>query len=255
MPPIELAERLGLLLALAFFLGLAFEEIYKRDDPTVPGGIRTFPLIGLAGAMLYLVEPRLALAFAAGLLAMAGWLYGVQRTSTPSAAGSGRTLIIPVANLLVYALGPISLTQAPWLCVTVTVAAVLVIGTRERIHDFARLVPQDELLTAGKFLVLVGSILPLVPDTRLVAATPVTPYRIWLAVVAVSGLSYLTYLLQRYRPMKGGALLPALLGGIYSSTQQPSFLPDGRSKPQHPARSCRPALWLPLPSCIHDWPR
>ena len=31
MPPIELAERLALLLALAFFLGLAFEEIYKRD--------------------------------------------------------------------------------------------------------------------------------------------------------------------------------------------------------------------------------
>jgi hypothetical protein len=48
MPPIELAERLALLLALAFFLGLAFEETYKREEPTIPGGIRTFPLIGLA---------------------------------------------------------------------------------------------------------------------------------------------------------------------------------------------------------------
>ena len=42
MSPIELAERLALL--LAFFLGLAFEETYKRDEPTIPGGIRTFPL-------------------------------------------------------------------------------------------------------------------------------------------------------------------------------------------------------------------
>ena len=42
MPPIELAKRLALLLALAFFLGLAFEEVYKRDEPTIPGGIRTF---------------------------------------------------------------------------------------------------------------------------------------------------------------------------------------------------------------------
>jgi hypothetical protein len=49
MPPIELAERLALLLALAFFLGLAFEEIYKRDEPAIPGGIRTFPLVALAG--------------------------------------------------------------------------------------------------------------------------------------------------------------------------------------------------------------
>jgi hypothetical protein len=59
MPPIELAERLALLLALAFFLGLAFEETYKRDEPTIPGGIRTFPLVGLAGAMLY-PDPHLA---------------------------------------------------------------------------------------------------------------------------------------------------------------------------------------------------
>ena len=58
MPPIELAKRLALLLALTFFLGLAFEEVYKRDEPTIPGGIRTFPLVGLAGAMLYLVEPH-----------------------------------------------------------------------------------------------------------------------------------------------------------------------------------------------------
>jgi hypothetical protein len=50
MSPIELAERLVLLLALALFFGLAFEEVYKRDEPEVPGGIRTFPMVALAGA-------------------------------------------------------------------------------------------------------------------------------------------------------------------------------------------------------------
>jgi uncharacterized membrane protein (DUF4010 family) len=110
------------------------------------------------------------------------------------------------------------LRNPPWLAVGVTVAAVLVIGTREQMHGFARLVPQDEVLIVGKFLILVGIILPLVPDTRFIAAAPVTPFRIWLAVVAVSGLSYATYLLQRYCPVKGGGLLPALFGGIYSST-------------------------------------
>jgi hypothetical protein len=58
MPPIELAERLTLLLALAVFLGLAFEEIYKRDEPAIPSDIRIFPLVGLAGGMLYLIEPQ-----------------------------------------------------------------------------------------------------------------------------------------------------------------------------------------------------
>jgi uncharacterized membrane protein (DUF4010 family) len=218
MPPIELAERLALLLALALFFGLAFEEIYKRDEPAIPGGIRTFPLVSLAGAMLYLVEPSRALAFIAGLLAMAVWLHALLSRERRPEAGPGRTLIPPVANLLVYVLGPIALTQPPWVAVGVTVAAVLLVGWREQIHGFVRLVPENEVLTAGKFLILVGIILPLVPDTRLIAMAPVTPYRIWLAVVAISGLSYLTYLVQRYRPIEGGALVPALLGGLYSST-------------------------------------
>ena len=40
MPPLELAERLVLLLALVLFFGLAFEEVYKRDQPEIPGGIQ-----------------------------------------------------------------------------------------------------------------------------------------------------------------------------------------------------------------------
>jgi uncharacterized membrane protein (DUF4010 family) len=217
MPPIELAERFALLVALAFFLGLAFEEVYKRDEPEVPGGVRTFPLTALAGALLYLVEPRHALAFCVGLLAMAAWLFVFLRIEQPQ-PGTGRTLVIPAANLLAYALGPIALTQPPWVAIGATVAAVLLIGARERMHGFVQLVPQDEILTAGKFLILAGIILPLLPDTRLIAAAPLTPYRVWLAVVAISGLSYLTYLIQRYRSGTGGVLGSALLGGLYSST-------------------------------------
>src|SRR3981189_358149 len=121
MPPIELAERLALLVAPALFLGLAFEEVYKRDEPTIPGGIRTFPLVGLTGAMLYLVEPQRALAFVAGLFAVGAWLYGFLRFERSPGTESVRTLMIPASNLLVYALGPIVLTQPPWVGVGVTV--------------------------------------------------------------------------------------------------------------------------------------
>ena len=76
------------------------------------------------------------------------------------------------------------------------------------------------------------------PDTRLIATAAVTPYHIWLAVVAISGLSYLTYLIQRYLPIKGGALLPALLGGAYSSTATTVVL----AKRQREAATRRPEL-------------
>ena len=156
------------------------------------------------------------LAFCAGLLALSVWLFAFLQLEPPPE--TGKTLIIPVSSLLAYALGPIALTQPFWVAVGVTVAAVLIIGRREQMHGFARLIPRDEVITAGKFLILTGIILPLVPDTRLFAIAPVTPFRVWLAVVAVSGLSYLTYLVQRYRPAKRNTVLPALLGGAYSST-------------------------------------
>jgi uncharacterized membrane protein (DUF4010 family) len=72
----------------------------------------------------------------------------------------------------------------------------------------------------------------------LLAISPVTPFRIWVAVVVISGLSYLTYLVQRYRPTKAGALLPALLGGAYSSTATRVVL----AKRQKEATSRRPEL-------------
>jgi hypothetical protein len=42
-----------LVLGLGFFFGLAFEEFYARDGQARPGGIRSFPLLSLGGALLY----------------------------------------------------------------------------------------------------------------------------------------------------------------------------------------------------------
>jgi uncharacterized membrane protein (DUF4010 family) len=216
LAPLELAGRLALALGLAVFIGLAFEEVYKREDRSAPGGVRTFPMLALSGAMLYLIEPHQALAFVAGLIALAVWLHASLRNAPPGP--NTTTLMIPASNLVAYVLGPVALTQPPWLVVAVSVTAVLLLGTREQLHRLIRVIPQDELLTAGKFLILVGIILPLVPNQPLTAATPLTPYHVWLAVVAVCTLSYISYLLQKYAPMRNATLVPAILGGIYSST-------------------------------------
>ena len=216
LAPLELAGRLALALGLAVFLGLAFEEVYKREDRSTPGGVRTFPMLALSGAMLYLIEPKQALAFIAGLAALAIWLHAFlcKAPHRPNAT----SLMIPASNLIAYMIGPVALTQPPWVVVAVSVTAVLLLETREKLHGLIKVIPQDELLTLGKFLILVGIILPLVPNHPVTAATPLTPYHVWLAVVAVCTLSYLSYLLQKYLPARNTALLPAVLGGIYSST-------------------------------------
>jgi uncharacterized membrane protein (DUF4010 family) len=214
---LDVASRLGLAIAMAVFMGLAFEGVYKREQHTCPGGIRTFPMLAALGAMLFLLDAGSLLPFIAGLAAVAIWLYAhIQRAS--SADNERPSLMIPTANLLAYTFGPLALTQPPWITVAAAVTAVLLLEGRERLHRLVLQVAPDEVFTLGKFLILVGIVLPLVPNHPIISWTPISPFQVWLALVAISTLSYASYLLQRYLPSRSGALLPAILGGVYSST-------------------------------------
>jgi uncharacterized membrane protein (DUF4010 family) len=214
---LEVAGRLGLAIAMAVFMGLAFEGVYKREQHGSPGGIRTFPMLAALGAMLFLLDAKSLLPFISGIAAVAIWLYAhIQRSAANDA--DRPSLMIPTANLLAYTFGPLALRQPPWITVAAAVIAVLLLEGRERLHRLVLQVAPDEVFTLGKFLILVGIVLPLVPNHPIVAWTPISPFQVWLALVAISTLSYASYLLQHYLPSRSGALLPAILGGVYSST-------------------------------------
>jgi len=235
------AEKFALLLALSFFFGLSFEDFYAKRAER-PGGIRTFPLLALAGAGLYLLQPANGLPFAAGLLVLGAWLYAYYRAAAsgkePGAERSA-SLMVPVCSLLAYILGPVTLLEPAWVAVGYTVAGVLLLWGRQPLHDLARSVPAEEIFTLGKFLVLTGIVLPLLPDQPVVAFARITPYQVWLAVVAVSAISYASYLLQRYLAPKSGGLLAAALGGLYSSTVTTVVLArHARQQPAGKAEFC-----------------
>lgn len=64
----------ALLLGLSFFLGLAFEDFFAQSTQRRPGGIRTFPMLALAGGVLYLLDPSRFIPFTGGLLVLGVWL-------------------------------------------------------------------------------------------------------------------------------------------------------------------------------------
>ena len=45
-----------------------------------------------------------------------------------------------------------------------------------------------EIVTAAKFLILTGIVLPLLPNEPVTALTAITPYKAWLALLAVCTL-------------------------------------------------------------------
>jgi len=217
-PPIL---RFLLLVALGFFLGLAFEEFHARANQKRPGGIRTFPLLAVVGAILYRLDPAHLLPLCAGLLALSGWLtcYYWRHIGEIDPDGFPNVgLMVPICNVLAFLLGPVAIAEPPWVAVGATAAGVLFLTARDTLHGLARRMELTEVVNAGRFLVLTGFILPLLPDTPVTTLTSITPRQVWLAVVAVCSVSYASYLLQRYVAPASAGLLTAILGGLYSST-------------------------------------
>ena len=211
----------ALLLGLSFFLGLAFEDFFAQGKARRPGGIRTFPLLAIAGGVLYLFDPEHFLPFTGGLLVLGGWLlvYYLRHVSEQDELGEPNVgLVIPVLNVHAYLLGAIALALPPWFAVAVTVTSVLLLTGREQLHALARRVEMKEIITAGQFLILTGIILPLLPNEPVTTLTSITPRQVWLALVVVCTLSYMSYLAQRYWAAAAGGLWMAALGGLYSST-------------------------------------
>ncbi len=211
----------ALLLGLSLFLGLAFEDFLATDEPKRPGGIRTFPMLAFAGGVLYLFDPAHLVPFTGGLIILGAWLavfYSRHLQDKDEGGEPNAGLVVPVLNVHAYLLGAIALALPPWVAVTFTVAAVLLLTGREKLHGLARRIEAKELVTAGQFLILTGIVLPLLPDTPVTTLTNITPRQAWLALVVVAALSYASYLAQRYWAAAARGLWMEALGGLYSST-------------------------------------
>lgn len=210
-----------LLLGLGFFFGLAFEEFYSQNRQARPGGVRSFPLLALVGALLYRLDTSRLLPMVAGLLVLGAWLTCYYWRHIAEIDLEGRPnvgLMTAICSVLAYLIGPTAFAEPPWVAIGITVVAVLLLTAREKLHGFARRLEVSEIVTAGKFLILTGLVLPFLPDTPVTTLTTITPYQVWLAVLAVCTVSYASYLLQRYVAPQDGGLWGAVLGGLYSST-------------------------------------
>jgi len=210
LPP-ELA---GFAVTLGLSLLIGFEREEKRpDDPAgFFGGIRTFPMIGLAGFILVEVFDS-PMPYAVGLLVL-GMLLAVSHWY--SIQEGDRGLTTEFAALLTFGLGAAASREMYWLALAAGIVAVILLHEKTRLEGLAVRIPSEELRTLLRFLVLTAVILPAVPNH---AFTPfnINPFKIWLVVVAVSGVSYASYLLQQ-RLGERALLLSGILGGVYSST-------------------------------------
>ena len=104
-----------------------------------------------------------------------------------------------------------------WIATTITVASMLLLELKAALEGLTRRIAPEEILTFTKFLLLTAVILPVLPN-REFGPFDINPAKTWLVVVAVSAVSYGSYVIQKLTREQGGVILAALLGGAYSST-------------------------------------
>ena len=212
-------EKILLVLLLSLLIGLEREE--HKDEAIVGysfGGIRTFPLIGLTGYSVALLTQAQPLAILLGLMVIGTLMYASYQHKLVVLKNAGLTS--EISGLFTYLLGAMVYKEYYWLATTLVVIGMLLLGLKTALEGLAKRIPPNEILTFTKFLLLTVVILPVLPNTPLTVFN-INPFKTWLVVVAISGLSYGSYILQRIFRFPGAErsiLTLAVVGGAYSST-------------------------------------
>ena len=224
MEPYETHIALATALAVGLLVGLERERTKVERPSSSFGGVRTYPIIAMVGALATMLEPAsmwLPLVALGGVFALVAISYtaDVRRsqdhgTTTELSAiatyllgalAASRGVVEPMANRLVLVAG-------------LGVALTFLLSSKPWSHRFAERISREDFYATLKFLIVAVIVLPLLPDRQVGPNDALNPRTLGILVVTISGLSFVGYVATRLLGARRGLLLGAALGGLVSST-------------------------------------
>jgi uncharacterized membrane protein (DUF4010 family) len=204
--------------AFSFLVGLEVKTYQQHFHPDKPhdffGTARTYTFVGMLGYIFYRVDPHLVAysVVLAGLTLLYALFYHQKLID------HRQSILLYLVMLCVYTFGPLTISMPLWMPSLLFVLIVFLLNARSTIHRVTLGINAYEFETLGKMVLLSAVILPLLPDTKIVPFLPLSPFKIWLAVVVISAISYGGYIVQKYFFPNKGYFLTGIIGGTYSST-------------------------------------
>jgi len=206
-----------LVLVFSLLIGLEQRRHHIHEKPgSLYGTDRTHVFIGMLGFVLYVISPHNLLLFAGGGMAVALFLAIFYWKKIENRDKYGITSLIVV--LLTYSLTPLVYLKPVWMTVSLVTVVLVFTELKKFLWKLSNRFDENEFITLAKFLLISGIILPLLSHAAISSYLPVSPFKIWLAVVVISGISYISYLIQKFFFPKKGLMITGFLGGMYSST-------------------------------------
>ena len=203
-------------LAVALALGLLVGLQRERTEPSV-AGVRTFPLITLFGA----VCAQLAQTFggwvvAAGLMALAGIMVAANLAKLKKGDIDPGTTT-EVATVLLFATGALAVIDLG-AAVIVGGVVVLLLHLKPQMHHFVEAIGDRDVRAIMQFALISLVILPVLPNRAFGPYQVLNPFKIWLMVVLIVGISLCGYVAFKLLSARAGTLVGGVFGGLVSST-------------------------------------
>lgn len=209
-------ERLLVAVLVGFLIGLDRERAAARKEHRLFAGVRTFPLIALAGAVPMLVMdltgPALLVAsfLAVAAVAVVAYIRG-------SATGDiGATT--EIAALATFLLGALAGAGQLVVAAATGVAVAILLVAKPRLEAFSRALTEEELSATLELAVVSVIVLPLLPNRGYGPWEVLNPFEIWVVVVLVSALSFTGFVAMRLLGERRGITVAGVVGALVSST-------------------------------------
>ncbi len=210
--PMEAALTLAVATGIGLLVGTERERRKGAGQGRAAAGIRTFALIGLLGGLAAVIGTWPVLVVAGGFVALVAALsYVYGERDDPG-------ITTEVSLVTVFLLGVLA-HELPELAAAAGVTVTVLLAARRALHDFVnRVLTEDELRDALLFAGAALVILPFVPDTTIGPYDVFNPFRVWLFVVLIMGVSGAGYIAMRAVGPQLGLALSGFAAGFVSST-------------------------------------
>ncbi len=209
---LQLLLKFLMVVIFGFLTGLELREyMYSKEKPITIGTTRTYTFIAIFGFVMNLISKEIFLVgfILLGLFFLIFYLYKLNQNKTG--------ILQVIIAFITYSFAPLAKISI-FLIPLVYVAIVFTISAKPKIQALTKKVDNEELITFSKFLILSVIILPILPKNNVIPYVSISPFKIWVAVVVVSAISYISYILQKYFLASAGIVVTGILGGVYSST-------------------------------------
>jgi uncharacterized membrane protein (DUF4010 family) len=214
-----LIQQFGTALLIGALIGLEREKRKATEKETDIGGLRTFIILALVGAISGWLTETLDMPWIliAGLLAVTATVtvgYVVTARRAPESSG----ITTEAAALAVFLFGAMATLGHLGPAVALAIATTAVLAYKQPLHGLVDKMGWDDIHAGVRLLIATFIVLPLLPDRPIDPWGALNPYSLWLLVLLISGLSLVGYVGTRWFGADRGIALAGLTGGLVSST-------------------------------------